>query len=289
MSPVESLPRTDLRQDFAGQREVSMARAATSGRRHFTLTAGTIDADAVEFFGNGFCWFLAGAVHSMTGWDLVDIRRRSPGDGAFVPCHVAVMTPAGKILDIFGHRSVEQVRGLYLARDDVADIRMRTVRGSDFAADILQAGEDTRGDTRWWEKEFDNHARQSVLLHFVRLILARSGYRDRIRPEAQPPQPAPSTPTTGGTPMATNAELAGQLEEMSHGEHIQGAASGLTHADTELGLLAQQAATALSEGESAQAVGGAIQNARSGIADLTRLLVTVQKALEDAAAKMRQV
>lgn len=54
-------------------------------------------------------------------------------------------------------------------------------------------------------------------------------------------------------------------------------------------MLAQQAATALSEGESAQAVGGAIQNARSGIADLTRLLVTVQKALEDAAAKMRQV
>ncbi|MGI5292842.1 hypothetical protein ACQEVF_57360 [Nonomuraea polychroma] len=94
-----------------GQR-FEIALSGTRTRRHgwsrVRLTLGVCDQQAIELFGWGRCWMLAGAIHDLTGWPYAAVEETLPQGGNRLT-HVGVLTPAGAFLDIFGQRSVAEV------------------------------------------------------------------------------------------------------------------------------------------------------------------------------------
>src|SRR4051794_37517203 len=67
--------------------------------------AARLDEAARLAFLGGHCHSLALALHERTGWPLIAIDHRSDG----VCAHVAVQRPDGKVVDIAGAHTVEQI------------------------------------------------------------------------------------------------------------------------------------------------------------------------------------
>lgn len=198
----------DLRGDFDGLCDLTLPDPTPEGRRAFTLISDVIDPDTESFFGRGFCHWLAGAIHSITGWDLLTVDIRWDGEDNWIPAHSGALTPAGTVLDIFGDHDPEDVRRRYL-KGDVTDTRTRVVRSTDVPGDVLTGVDDLRGDPLWWADKFDTPELQGMVLHFARLILTRHGHGDHIDPAARAgsahvPAPQPnSTLDPKGTVMSS--------------------------------------------------------------------------------------
>jgi len=188
--------RTDVPEQlqgrFAGQIDYWLSKPTPEGRTEFTLSSGVIDTDAEAFFGRGFCHWLAGAIHCMTGWDLVTYDFQRP-DGSWAPAHTAVRTPYGTVLDIFGEHHNEDVEQRYSPNGPV---RSRQVPPERFCSQVL--GTSTDLDDRWWWSQtggFDDHEKQVVVAHFARLLLRKHGYGEHLRyPETPHPDNVHTAP-----------------------------------------------------------------------------------------------
>lgn len=65
----------------------------------------------LEAFNYGDCWQLALAIHELTGWKMIGVGVEGQAHkGGFRDwCHIAILTPENKILDINGIQSKEEV------------------------------------------------------------------------------------------------------------------------------------------------------------------------------------
>lgn len=65
----------------------------------------------IEAFNYGDCWQLSLVIHDMTGWRLVGVGVEGQDDkGGYRDwCHIAVLTPDNKVLDINGLQTKEEV------------------------------------------------------------------------------------------------------------------------------------------------------------------------------------
>ncbi|UKD50817.1 hypothetical protein L3Q65_00545 (plasmid) [Amycolatopsis sp. FU40] len=172
-----------LNYDFAGYVDLTLSEPTPYGRTAFVLTAGVIDAEAEEFFGRSQCHWLAGAIHSLTGWPLtvVDI---GDGEHGWRAVHTAAITPRGTLLDIFGEHSEAVMRQGYFGIG-ASRVRLRRVAGADLPGDAVQDARGLRGNPLWWtESTFTTPAMQGLLLHFARLLLRRHGFGHCISPAA---------------------------------------------------------------------------------------------------------
>ncbi|MEV0146327.1 MULTISPECIES: hypothetical protein [unclassified Nonomuraea] len=88
--------------------DVTLDVPSFHGQSAFVIRPGVIDADAVELFGFAQCMYLAGAIAERVGCGHALIERYSDDDG-WQPTHVAAFLPDGLVLDIDGHRPMEQV------------------------------------------------------------------------------------------------------------------------------------------------------------------------------------
>ncbi|MEV6621038.1 hypothetical protein AB0M83_02520 [Amycolatopsis sp. NPDC051106] len=218
---MDATTSVDLRGDFDGFCDLNLPEPTPEGRRFFTLISDLIDTDTESFFGRGFCHWLAGAVHSITGWDLLTVDVRQTGEDTWHPAHSGALTPAGTVLDIFGDHDREDVRRRYLT-GDVAETRARIVRSTNMPGDVITDVDHLRGNPLWWADRFDTPELQGMVLHFARLILTRHCYGEHIDPAARPgsarvpaPRPKPDTPTSApdlkGTVMSSIPEEVARL------------------------------------------------------------------------------
>ncbi|UKD50815.1 hypothetical protein L3Q65_00535 (plasmid) [Amycolatopsis sp. FU40] len=161
--------------DFDGSTDLTLQEATPEGRTKFVLTAGVVDEDAEAFFGRGFCHWLAGAIHCLTGWTLavVDVDH---GQHGWRTIHTAAITPGGTLLDIFGEHSAADMRAGRI-RDGWSRVRLRHVTGADLPGDAVTDIDYLRGDPLWWTKSLFNTPKlQGLVLHFARLLLRRHGF-----------------------------------------------------------------------------------------------------------------
>jgi hypothetical protein len=169
----------DLSGDFSGWAELTVNPPTPEGRSEFRLTADRIDDNAEAYFGRGFCHWLAGAIHCLTGWELVtyDVQE---ADGAWKPAHTAVATPAGTVLDIFGEHDADAVADRY-AHNGQCRVRRRQVRNENMPGDVITDIDDLRGDQFWWSRTwFAGPQLTGLLLHFARTLLHRHGYGNHL-------------------------------------------------------------------------------------------------------------
>lgn len=212
-APIRGLsdPRVDLRGDFRGTADLTAADPTPEGRRHFSLTAGVIDMDAEALFGRGMCHWLAGAMHSLTGWN-VGVIDYDAGATGWQQAHSGVITPRGTLLDIFGERSPDEVCRYY-TESGTYRTRLREVPAQLIPGAMLPR-DDFRRDPLWWCDQFASPESQSVLLHFARLLVRNHGYADHIDPAAierpMPPPDADAAPTSApDSPTATTPAIGG--------------------------------------------------------------------------------
>lgn len=207
---VGSDAAVDLRSDFTGSCELNVDRPTPEGRQHFTLHSGQIDGDAESYFGRGYCHWLAGAIHSITGWDLYTVGVREVGGTEWFPAHTGVLTPNGTVLDIFGEHTPQQVCDRYLT-GMVSETRPRIMDSSNMPGDVI-IGADRRGDPLWWTSKYSTPHMQGLVLHFARLLLTRHGYGQHIADTAQP---YPHEPVAEQRKADTSAQPAGRETAMS--------------------------------------------------------------------------
>ncbi|MGW4829755.1 hypothetical protein ACWEOG_19385 [Amycolatopsis japonica] len=243
----------DLRGDFTGRMPLQTT-PTPEGRSTFTLTAGVIDDDVEAMFGRGYCHWLAGAIHALTGWDLVTVDTRARR-GEWQPAHTAVRTPDGRLLDIFGEHTKDALFANYL-KGEVYEARMRTVKVENFPGDVLTDIDELRGNPHWWARMFTGPY-QGVLLHYARLLLRNHGHSEHIRPAGIPgratdrdrratsvatPRPSSTSTHERETAMSAMQDVINRLIAMSGRVPVaalQEAAAtemppGAVHADAEL-------------------------------------------------------
>lgn len=228
------MPAPDLSGDFSGYVELKVNPPTPEGRSEFLLTAGQIDEDAEAYFGRGFCHWLAGAIHCLTGWELVTYDRQEP-DGSWLPAHTAVATPEGTVLDIFGEHDSSAVADRYTGGGRFR-VRTRQVRNENMPGDVITGTDHLRGDRFWWSRRaFEGPQLTGLVLHFARTLVRRHGYGSHLPSNAPAipdqrthniPTPAPMT-TTGGTVLSSIDEIRAIL------------AASNTKAEGILGALAQ--------------------------------------------------
>ncbi len=216
---AQTPPRqVDLRADLDGHYNLFSSIPSAGGRTEFTVVAGNITDDEQEFFGRCYCHWLAAAIHSITGWDLVTIDYRPTGSTEWAPAHTGALTPDGVVLDIFGQAGIAAVRERYAVNG--AESRHRIVAGPDMPGDVITDAGDLRGDHLWWTRMFDDPGLQGVVLHFARLLLRRHGYGDHISAAAQPrprqpAEPKPAKPAVSQRTSTTPAPPHTQEKAMS--------------------------------------------------------------------------
>ena len=120
-------------------------------QRTAVVTAGVVDAVAVDAYTNGQCHALAVALHHATGWPLVWVGPEEccydidcaeyDDDEGWCLCqieHVGVLTPDGAFLDIEGPQTVEpMLEDRYETSGDPCTLQ--TLTGAQLSA-ILAAG-----------------------------------------------------------------------------------------------------------------------------------------------------
>lgn len=255
----------DLRSDFTGRVPLSSSPPTPEGRVNFTVTAGVIDDDAEALFGRGYCHWLAGAIHTLTGWKLVtvDVRVRR---GDWQPVHTAVRTPEGRLLDIFGEHTKDDMFDRYLT-GKVREARMRTVKAENVPGDVLTGVGELRGNPHWWAKGFSGPY-LGVLLHFARLLLRKHGHDHHIRPDGisrrapdhnhRTDSPAVQATTTSmeGPSMASIDELRAALSSTNYrAEGVQGALAQAAQELREITGTVQQVAQGSGQPAIQEAVG----------------------------------
>ncbi|MER5389906.1 hypothetical protein [Saccharopolyspora sp. NPDC002686] len=210
----EQLP-PELTGWFEGIVDLSLNTPTPEGRSKFRLNSDVIDGDAEAFFGRGFCHWLAGAVHCLTGWDLITYDRQQP-DGSWLPAHTAIVAPSGRILDIFGEHEPEAVVRRYEPGPDntLNVVRTRRVRNEDMCGEVVRGADHLRGDPLWWSKNVFTGDLTAVITHFARVLVTKHNYRehlpenranrsaDAVIPAARPApetRTASTTPSSGGT------------------------------------------------------------------------------------------
>jgi hypothetical protein len=248
--------------DFTGYVDLRLTDPTPEGRTEFTLTSEQIDTDAESFFGRGFCHWLAGAVHCLTGWDLITFDRQMP-DGSWQPAHTGVATPNGTVLDIFGEHPRDRVAQRY-ANDGTYKVRTRIVPNEAMPGDVITGIDDLRGDQFWWARTHFRGPLTAVVTHFARTLVHRHGYGWHLR-RTTPSQPhngsssaatAPhrphtttATPSSGGTAVSTFAEQALTTLSLANqkAEYVRGAVAqaglDIDEVLTMLGQVSQDAET----------------------------------------------
>lgn len=246
----------DLRADFTGSVSLTCADPTPNGRTKFTLTAGRIDGEAEDYLGRGYCHWLAGAIHSMTGWELTTVDGLTP-TGEWIPLHTAVRTPGGRLLDIFGEHSADEVRQRYLDNGAV-DARLRDVRSEDIPRDVLTDAEKWHGNPLWWTEFFSHPSLHPILPHYARLLLRSHGYGEHISDDTTERPHHTDHARSLGAPTTTTPATGGNEAAMSNIEDIRAAlANSSSNAEMALGMLAQAMQTV-------QEITGTVQNATSG-------------------------
>lgn len=246
--------RVDLGADFRGQIQMTSDVANCKGRTEWWLTSGRVDEDARSFFGQAHCHWLAGAIASVTGWDIVTVDQQF--NGAWQTVHSAVRAPGGTLLDIYGeHHSPWALARKYHRDNGGADTRTRTVSNEHMPGDVITGADELRGDSTWWAA-FAGGKAYPMLLHFARTVLQDAGYGEAIRPEARsgmhtqqradsPSTSAPQSTTTsssiGGTAMSSVDEIKGAVMQVQQDStQILGAAQqALEDIDRIRGVLGQ--------------------------------------------------
>ena len=150
-----------LRYDFTGEVNIELAPPGTDhGYTKLTLTAGVIDWQARELLGCCHCHYLAGAVHALTGWNMIAFF--AAGDPGPSPRHTAVLTPQGRVLDINGVHGTPQdcIRG--------SDLEARPF--STREANQLYDGHDE--DDRFWWARGQTDVAVAVFAHYARLLVS---------------------------------------------------------------------------------------------------------------------
>jgi hypothetical protein len=181
----------DLLGDFSGYVELRVNPPTPEGRSSFRFTAGQIDEDAEAYFGRGFCHWLAGAIHCLTGWELLTYDIQEP-DGTWMPAHTAVTLPAGTVLDIFGEHDSHAVADRY-AHDGRFRVRTRQVRNENMPGDVITGIDDLRGDQFWWSRTtFAGPQLTGMVLHFARTLVRLHGYGSHLHSDARPSQTSAS-------------------------------------------------------------------------------------------------
>lgn len=263
----------ELRYDFEGWAELTTTVETAGGRKMFTLTADRLDAEAQHFFGRGFCHWLAGAIHCLTGWELITYDRQQP-TGEWKPAHTAVLTPNGRVLDIFGEFSPEEVVQRY--QQGGYRVRTRKVSNEHMPGDVVEGVDDLRGDPFWWARTcFKEPVATGVVTHFARVLLDRYGHNRHItngahlhtrqptRTTVTTPSPAPNPPASPATTTtpATSTTLWGgntMIEQVRHAiamstDKAQTIAGMLQQATTEIGEIQALLSQALQGSTSAEA------------------------------------
>lgn len=203
-TPRSAFP--ELSYDFEGWVDATSPIEFAGGRREFRLTANRLDAEVQEFFGRGFCHWLAGAIHCLTGWELITYDRQRPS-GEWKAVHTAVLTPTGRVLDIYGEFSPKEIVQRY--ERGGCPVRTRKVANEHMPGEVIDHVDDLRGDPFWWARTwFKAPEWTGVVTHFARVLLDRHGHSHHITNGAhlhqrQRPQPAQSTPSPATQPPAS--------------------------------------------------------------------------------------
>lgn len=85
------------------------------GSRHSAVTLRSIDSEAVNLFGWGYCTLLALAMHDITGFTLTLFTKTY--DGRIWSGHACIQLPNGLFLDIEGVRTMQQIQKVYAIQD----------------------------------------------------------------------------------------------------------------------------------------------------------------------------
>lgn len=275
--------KVDLRGDLDGCIDLTLPEPTPDGRRYFTLTTGTIDIDAESFFGRGFCHWLAGAIHSITGWDVYTIEYRKLDENIWRAAHSGVLTPAGTVLDIFGEHHHQDVCDRYL--QDGNDTRPMIVQGPNVPGDVVVGVDHLRGDHLWWTEEFATPELQGMVLHFARLLLTQHGYGQHIRAEARPrpaipvPPPDPPSPSPDRKDVVAMSipEEVAQLNAIANAIPL-GLLQQISEAEVPAELLA--AREALSGGGDVQAILGRTHEATGAAQGISHAIAMLDRAKE---------
>ncbi|MER7011514.1 hypothetical protein ABT324_08820 [Saccharopolyspora sp. NPDC000359] len=204
----------ELSRRFEGTMPMRLDSPTAGGRTEFLLNAEVIDGDAKSFFGRGYCHWLAGAIHCMTGWDLLTYEKQQP-DGSWLPAHTAVVTPHGRVLDIFGEHDSAAVARAYATSSDGSQytVRTRRVRNEDMCGEVIRGADHLQGDPLWWSRGPYRGDMTTVFVHFARLLVTKHNYREHLLenrpnrpastaiPAARPTPETHTTPSSGGTSM----------------------------------------------------------------------------------------
>ncbi|MEU0503173.1 helix-turn-helix transcriptional regulator [Nocardia sp. NPDC005998] len=179
--PDESRWRSDpFLLDLNGPIEFDLEEPTSHGRHKLTLTPGVVDEQAAEFFAGAYCHFLAGALHSLTSWDVVVIDAMA--DGQWVPRHVAVRTPDGDLLDILGRADLAEL----MSGVKGETLRHRVVTGEHRPDEVVTEADFLRdnylrGNDLWWVAEQPIEF-VAALSHFAVQVLLHNGYADFVDP-----------------------------------------------------------------------------------------------------------
>ncbi|MGH8964911.1 MAG: hypothetical protein ACRDXB_06225, partial [Actinomycetes bacterium] len=147
------------------------------GHSRLVLTPNTIDWQAEELLGWCQCHRLAGALHSLTGWDVVTVDARIEWEGrSWWPAHSAVLTPDGRVLDIFGLHTLDEAEERYRQLHETP-VRHRILAGHLMPGDVVIGIDRLRGDPNWWAADGSIEWLGAVN-HFARLLLRRNGYAE---------------------------------------------------------------------------------------------------------------
>lgn len=172
--------RDPTRVDFTGQLRIELDEptlagwATRGGYRQVILTAGTIDAQALELLGGHQCHRLAGALNFLTGWDIATFDIRRTHEGAWLATHSAVRTCDGDLLDIHGRAGLDTQLARYSANHQY-EIRHRIVQVENMPGDVMTQIDHLRGDRLWWT-DCGPLGLLAILMHFSRLVLHRNGF-----------------------------------------------------------------------------------------------------------------
>lgn len=271
---------------FRGSMDLQLENPTPEGRKFFTLTSGDIDYDAEAFFGRGYCHWLAGAIHSLTGFELITYDYR-PAEGSWAPAHTAVKTPNGTVLDIFGDHDPSEVVCRY-EQDGHFEVRTRCVPTERFCGEVITGADENRGDPMWWAKGMFGRQDFLVLVtHFARVLLVKHGYGSYLRYEE-----TPSAADVRTAPDLVRSEREWREQQKKENRIKRWSERAATAGGSGMSLTEQARAQLAQSLEKAEYIRGALRQATldsEGNAELVSQVSTESQSLIEAAGCWRQI
>ncbi|MEV4753007.1 hypothetical protein AB0K21_42250 [Streptosporangium sp. NPDC049248] len=118
--------------------DISFERPTYHGFRELKVRPGVIDDAAVELYGYSQCHLLGRAMHKRSGWPIALVELAEPPHRWV---HVGVFTPAGRVLDIHGVRTVDQVVADHDQEHDL-QVHVRHIHTLDDLFTLIGIGEE---------------------------------------------------------------------------------------------------------------------------------------------------